>query len=100
MRGVVACPTCGSLIFQTDARQCAKCGQLLTPHARAEPSALRARVVDSDADATDAPPREEWTYITGRVVTAEKPPQPREPPETLAQLWTQRAREGTRQVAY
>src|SRR5258707_14019602 len=72
MRGAIACPTCGRLVFQTDAATCSHCGQPLPPVARDEWQGGRARIVDTDPAA--APAREEWGYITGRIIAAEAPP--------------------------
>jgi hypothetical protein len=72
MHGAIACPACGRLVFQTDAAVCSHCGQPLPPVARDELQGIRARIVDTDPAA--APAREEWGYITGRIIAAEAPP--------------------------
>jgi ribosomal protein L37E len=72
MRGAVACPACGGLVFQTDAAICSHCGQPLPPVARDEWQGVRARIVD--ADPTAAPARDEGGYISGRIIAAEAPP--------------------------
>src|SRR5258707_4631187 len=94
MRGAIACPTCGGLVFQTDAAICSHCGQPLPPVARDEWQGVRARIVD--ADPTAAPARDEWGYISGRIIAAEAP-LPRRPrglpPAAALQAPLTRARE-------
>src|SRR5258706_5886041 len=72
MHGAIACPTCGGLVFRTDAAICSHCGLPLPPVARDELQGIRARIVDTDPAA--APAREEWGYITCRIIAAEAPP--------------------------
>src|SRR5258705_4846969 len=75
MRGAIACPTCGGLVFQPNAAICSHCGQPLPPVARDELQGVRARIVDANPAA--APAREEWGYISGRIIASEAPPSKR-----------------------